>query len=188
MKNFDIKTFRKNSISIIIGHKYSGKSELCRYFLRSLGVNDGIILTQNKSTYNGIENCKFINSINDIDTSKLEFFIFDNSFDDDWISNSIIKKIFLYGGDLNLTTFLTMVHPYHIHPILRHNIDYAFLLKTHNVATRKRLYEMYGGIFDSFLQFNCFMDKLKDYECLVIDLQSFKPLEESIFYLRHDLV
>ena len=31
-------------------------------------------------------------------------------------------------------------------------------------------------------------NKLNDYECLVIDLQSFKPLEDSIFILRHDLV
>lgn len=184
MKSFDISYFRKNSISIIIGHKYSGKSELCRYFMRNLNFNSGVILTKNKSTYKDI-NCNFVSSL-DIIPEK-DFFILDNSFDDDWISDPVIKKIFLHGGDLNLTTFLTMVHPYHIHPILRHNIDYAFLLKTHNMTTRKRLFELYGGIFDTFDCFNLYMDELNDYECLVINLQSFKKLEESVFILRHNL-
>lgn len=181
---FDIQNFRKNSISIIIGHKYSGKSELCRYFLRNLDIQSGVILTKNKHTYHNI-NCKFITNFNDIPTSG--FLILDNSFDEDWISDLNIKKIFLHGGDLNLTTFLTMVYPYHIHPILRYNIDYAFLLKTHNVAIRKRLFELYGGIFPSVEIFNRYMDQLNDYECLVIDLQSFKSLNDSIFILRHEL-
>lgn len=185
LKLCNINNFRKNSISIIIGHKYSGKSELCRYFLRELDIKSKpIILTQNKTTYKDIS-CTFIETIEEI--PKTNFFILDNYYDEDWISNHIIKKLFLHGGDLNMTTFLTMVHPYHIHPILRHNIDYAFLLKTHNMATRKRLYEMYGGIFNNYDQFNNTMDELADYECLVIDLQSFKPLYESIFRLRHDL-
>ena len=185
MKLFDIQTFRKKSTSIIIGHKYSGKSELCKYFLRNLHFISGSILTKNKSTYNEIQTCNFISVLEKIPEEG--FFILDNSFDEDWISNPIIKKIFLHGGDLNLTTFLSMVHPYHIHPVLRYNIDYAFLLKTHNHATRKRLFEMYGGIFSTYNCFNDYMDKLEDYECLVIDLQSFKPLEESVFLLRHNL-
>lgn len=187
MKICDIKNFRKNSISIIIGHKYSGKSELCRYFLRELDKTNGMIFTQNKSTYGDIPMCKFINSLEDVSSEACDFFILDNSYDEDWISNSTIKKLFLHGGDLNMTTFITMVHPYHIHPILRHNIDYAFLLKTHNVATRNRLFEMYGGIFPSINCFNEYMNQLEDYECLVIDLQSFKPLQDSIFRLRHDI-
>ncbi len=181
-----MENFRKNSISIIIGHKHSGKSELCRYFLRNLhSTSPGVIFTKNKTTYKNLPNCNFIDNLEEIPNNG--FFILDNSYDEDWIENLHIKQLFLHGVDLNLTTFITMVHPYHIHPILRHNIDYAFLLKTHNVATRKRLFEMYGGIFPSFDSFNTWMDKLQDYECLVIDLQSFQPLDKAVFIMRHEM-
>ena len=72
-----------------------------------------------------------------------------------------------------------------VHPNLRTNIDYVFILKENYVSNRKRLYEHYAGMlnFDMFCQV---MDQCrKNYECLVINNNAkSNKLEDQVFWYK----
>ena len=197
---FDVNKLKNDCIAILIGAKKAGKTEMCYDIVNTLKYNSGHILTSNNRTKHfysdRLDNVK----IQEYDKKELEllidkqkesveemFLIFDNCYDDEWIKNKEMNQLFLNSGDYNLLTLLPMVYPYHIHPWLRHNVDYIFIFRTYNHRITKRLYEMYGGLFKNINVFSKYIQNLDDFEALVIDFQSTKPLNKSIYKYKSDI-
>jgi hypothetical protein len=116
------------------------------------------------------------------------FLIFDDTISDAnvWKRDTRIKEIFFNGRHYKILFLLTMQDPKAITPGLRSNIDFSFILRTPNQATRRALYENYCGMFPSYEIFEKVLDSCtEDYGCLVIDNTSrSNKLEDQVFYYK----
>jgi hypothetical protein len=52
------------------------------------------------------------------------------------------------------------------------DIDYMFLFREQSLHTREQTYHRYAMPFMSRIQFDCYMDTLKPYECIVLDTKA----------------
>jgi len=104
----------------------------------------------------------------------------------DWKKDVNIRKIFMNGRHYGLLYILTMQYPLGIHPELRENIDYVFLLACNKTATQKKIYDAYCGIFPTFGAFLEVFQKLTDnYGCMVIDSRSNKNnIQDVVFWFK----
>lgn len=116
------------------------------------------------------------------------FLIFDDTISDAnvWKRDTRIKEIFFNGRHYKILFLLTMQDPKAITPGLRSNIDFSFILRTPNQATRRSLYENYCGMFPSYEIFEKVLDSCtEDYGCLVIDNTSrSNKLEDQVFFYK----
>ena len=115
------------------------------------------------------------------------FLILDDClYDNSWINDKNIRSLFMNGRHLKMFFLITMQYPLGIPPNLRTNIDYVFILRENYRANRKRIYENFAGMFDSFESFCQVMDQCtEDYECLVIDnTTKSNKLEDNIFWYK----
>ena len=118
------------------------------------------------------------------------FLILDDClYDDSWIHDKNIRYLFLNGRLQKVFFLITMQYPLGIPPILRTNVDYAFIMREPYMSNRKRIFENFGSAFPSFEFFCQIMDQCtQNYECLVIsnNTQSNK-LEDSVFWYKASL-
>lgn len=126
-----------------------------------------------------------VNGKSDIDTRA--FLIFDDIMNDEtWIRDKNVKGIFFNGRHYGIFFLITMQYPLGITPNLRTNIDYVFICRENNYQNRKKLYENYAGMFDSFESFCTCMDACtENYECLVIKINAqSNKLEDQVFWYK----
>ena len=118
------------------------------------------------------------------------FLILDDClYDDSWIHDKNIRYLFLNGRHQKVFFLITMQYPLGIPPMLRTNVDYAFIMREPYVTNRKRIFENFGSAFPSFEFFCQIMDQCtQNYECLVIsnNTQSNK-LEDIVFWYKASL-
>lgn len=71
----------------------------------------------------------------------------------------------------------------------RNSVDWAFLLQENMSASKRRLYEYFGGMFSTYEQFSKAFDAATgDYKCLVIHFASTSSkLEEIVFWHKADV-
>lgn len=87
-----------------------------------------------------------------------------------WKNDDTINTIFMNGRHASITFIITLQDPMGIPPKLRTNVDYVFMSKEVIRANRKKLYDHYAGMFDTFQLFEkTLMYCTEDYRCLVID-------------------
>lgn len=86
-----------------------------------------------------------------------------------WQNDQGIKDVFANGRHYEIMYIFTMQYPKGIHPELRSNFDYFFLLADDTVANIKKLYDNYAGMFASVDVFKQVFDQLTaDYGCMVV--------------------
>jgi hypothetical protein len=211
IKPFNIGDMKKNSVIVMIGKRNTGKSTLIKdvmYNNRNLPAGCVISATEEANGFYS----DFIPNILIKDEYKKEhisnlikrqrlvrekhkdnrnidpnaFLIMDDClFDNKWIKDTEIRRIFLNGRHYSITFLLTMQYPLGIPPLLRSQIDYVFILKETSLGNRKRIYENYASIIPTFQIFNKIFDKLTaEYGCMVIDYtyQSMNPWDAIMWY------
>ena len=115
------------------------------------------------------------------------FLILDDlMFDDTWIRDKNVKRLFFNGRHFNLMFLITMQYPLGIPPNLRTNVDYVFILRENYIKNRKIIYENYAGMFPSFEMFCECMDACtENYECLVIHVSAeSNKLQDQVFWYK----
>lgn len=127
------------------------------------------------------------NNGNRIDTRC--FVIMDDClYDGKWTNDKMIRLMFMNGRHWGIMLIITMQYPLGIPPTLRTNIDYVFILREPYIANRRRIYENYAGMFNTFESFCQVMDQCtENYECLVINNNSkSNTLSDMIFWYKAD--
>jgi hypothetical protein len=106
-----------------------------------------------------------------------------------WVNDRTIKFLFMNGRHVNTTLIITLQDPVGIPPRLRTNIDYVFVCKDTNKQNRKKMYDMYAGMFANYQLFEDTMLQCCDnYACLALfkNSQSYK-LEEQVFWYKANM-
>jgi hypothetical protein len=123
-------------------------------------------------------------------TDPRSFLIMDDClYDDTWLHDKNIRYLFLNGRHLKVFFLITMQYPLGIPPMLRTNVDYAFILREPYIANRQRIFNNFGSAFPSFEFFCQVMDECtQNYECLVMNNNSqSNKLEDICFWYKADL-
>ena len=125
-----------------------------------------------------------------ITTDPKAFLVFDNCmFDRSWTKDKNIKYIFQNAKNISETLIITESYCVGVPSSFKTNTDYVFILRENMVNNRRRLYETYAGVFQSFEIFCQVMDQRTDnYECLVVNHTSKSTkLEDRVFWYKADL-
>lgn len=109
-------------------------------------------------------------------------------FDNSWARDKMMRLLFMNGRHWKVMLLITMQYPLGIPPILRTNIDYVFILREPVTANRRRIYENYAGVFDTFEAFCQVMNQCtENYECLVINNNTkSNKLQDQVFWYKAD--
>jgi hypothetical protein len=122
--------------------------------------------------------------------SKLDprsFLILDDClYDESWTHDKNIRYVFLNGRHQKIFFLITMQYPLGIPPVLRTNVDYAFILREPYFSNRKRIFDNFGSAFPNFEFFCQIMDQCtENFECLVINNNTrSNRLEDAIFWYK----
>lgn len=103
-----------------------------------------------------------------------------------WAKDQNILEIMMNGRHYNLTFILTMQTPLGITPDLRLNFDYYFLLKEDSQINKKKIYENFASMFQTYAEFSdVFAKCTENNSCMVIDNRSPKnTIEEKVFWFK----
>ena len=107
-------------------------------------------------------------------------------YDNTWSRDKMMRLLFMNGRHWKIMLVITMQYPLGIPPTLRTNIDYVFILRENYIANRRRIYDNYAGMFQTFESFCQVMDQCtENYECLVINnnVKSNK-LQDQVFWYK----
>jgi mRNA-degrading endonuclease YafQ of YafQ-DinJ toxin-antitoxin module len=85
---------------------------------------------------------------------------------DPWKQDDVLRMLFLNGRHYN-TMLIISNRNLALHPALRSNCDYIFLLKDSDIL--KQQYQHWCGMFNSFDSFKKTMNSLENGQCLVIN-------------------
>ena len=213
LKKFNMNLIKDDSVVVMIGKRNTGKSFLTKdllFYHQDLPAGTVISPTEKSNKfYSDIvppifihdeyepkitqefikrqKNLKkrIINGEKDID--RRTFLIMDDClYDNEWKKDKVIREIFMNGRHLDIFFLLSMQYAIGIGPNLRCNIDWVFILKENNVQNRKKLYENYAQIFDTFEIFCQTMDAYtENFECLVIHNGSkSNKLEDQVYWYK----
>jgi len=103
-----------------------------------------------------------------------------------WSNDKLMRFIFTNGRHLRVMLIITLQYPIGIPPMMRSNIDYTFILRENIISNRKKIYDNYAGMFETFDAFNQIMTQCtQNYECLVIDnTTKSNNLNEMVFWYK----
>jgi hypothetical protein len=107
-------------------------------------------------------------------------------YDNRWISDKYIRSLFMNGRHYGLLYILAIQYVMGIPPVLRGQVDYVFILRENIVASRKKIFDQFAGIFPTFELFCQIMDQCtENYECLVIHNGSkTNRIEDCVFWYK----
>lgn len=113
----------------------------------------------------------------------------DCMFDNDWKKDKNMRYIFSNGRHRKLLLLMTLQYVIGIPPDLRANIDYVFIMREKNYQNRKKLYDLYCGVFPTYDMFCKVMDVVTEgYGCLVIDNTSrSNKLTDNVFWYEAEM-
>jgi GTPase SAR1 family protein len=218
VSKFDFSKFPHNSINvIIIGKRATGKSTLVNDLLNFKNLNNGIIIAPVVLQFphgsgNQLDYSKFSDIFNEykpeiidnfLKRQKLKiknknedvysYLVLDNCFYDNAINNDPnFMSLMVNNRQFKLDLITTMSYPLSLSPTFRSNIDCVFILKDKYLPNRKRIYEHYGGIFDSFELFDQYLTKLTEnpYNCMVIcNFGKTNDIKDNVYWycVNHDI-
>lgn len=181
-KRFDPKTATNLNCVVILGKRSVGKTILVKNLLLYMNCPSTTIFNSVetlKSEYCDIipyENIheeysesKFDNLIKQKKDQQI-CIVFDNCIIDcNWWKQRSINYMFLNGRCIKTKNITVMQYPLIIPPRLRTNIDYIFIFNFKDISSRKRLYDHYANIFETFEVFCQVLDNLGPFECIVIN-------------------
>jgi hypothetical protein len=213
LKKFNMNMIKDDSVVVLIGKRNTGKSFLTKdllYHHQDLPAGTVISPTENANKfYSDIIPPIFIHDeyaakiteefikrqkqlrkrivTGEKDIDNRAFLIMDDClYDNEWKKDKRIREIFMNGRHWGILFVLIMQYAIGIPPNLRSNIDYVFLLRESNYQNRKKLYENFAGMFNTFDMFCQAMDACtENYECLVIHLLAkSNKLEDQVFWYK----
>jgi hypothetical protein len=113
----------------------------------------------------------------------------DCMFDQKVMKTKTQQALHLNGRHYHSALFNTTQYAMIIPPVIRSNVDYVLCLQDLKQSNRKRLYEMFYGVFPSFREFNSvFQNVTRDYGALVLDCTtSSGRLEDCVKWYRASL-
>lgn len=79
-------------------------------------------------------------------------------YDNSWARDKMMRLLFMNGRHWKVMLLITMQYPLGMPPVLRTNIDFVFILREPYINNRKRIYDNYAGMFQSFEAFCQVMD------------------------------
>lgn len=189
IRKFDPRTMKDSVVCVLIAKRGSGKSVLARdllYFKRHLAA--GVVMSgteDGNGYYSSFVPDLFIYS--EYDRAALErlverqrrmskagtaqpvFVVMDDClYDRKFLSDKVIRNIFMNGRHLSLFVLITAQYCYDLSPNLRANTDFVFVLREN--LYREKLYKNFFTMVPSFDMFNSLMDSCTaDYGCMVLD-------------------
>lgn len=85
-----------------------------------------------------------------------------------------IRDVVRYGSSLGITTIFCLQYAGQLDNVFKRNIDYVFIFHDHMIESQKLLYDEFGGMFPSFIDFKTVLDECiaEPYRCLVFDLKT----------------
>ncbi len=109
-------------------------------------------------------------------------------YDNSWARDKMMRLLFMNGRHWKVMLLITMQYPLGMPPVLRTNIDFVFILREPYINNRKRIYDNYAGMFQSFEAFCQVMDQCtENYECLVINNNvKSNRLQDQVFWYKAD--
>lgn len=215
IKQFEPDKMIPDKNCLIVGPQYSGKTHLLKNLLYYINAPFGVLVHPNEfatETYGNMlpKQCK----LDDINKEMLHKFcnrsrtliefnkrydrkldgqaclILDNCVPDlldmKWDKNQDFKFLFRAGKDANISTIITAPYPLKMPQHYLSAIDYVFILRDTNKKYKKMLFDMFGGMFDTFEQFNSVMTQCTaDYGCMVIDCTKLSGnLSDSVYWYK----
>lgn len=101
------------------------------------------------------------------------------------MNSNAIREIFLNGRHYNISTIVCAQYLFDLNTAIRSNVDYVFCLRESNPQNKKKLFQTFGGMFDSEKMFCDTLSRTtNDFECLCIDLtvNSQDPMDSVMWY------
>lgn len=195
-KSFLLKDLLYHHKDIPIGTVISATESANRFYgdiIPDLFIHDeysaeviGNFLKRQKKIKMKINRQKEEKGYSDIDPRA--FLILDDCMYDNksWANDKNIKCLFMNGRHYHVLFCITMQYPLGIHPNLRTNIDYIFILREQITQNRRRIYDCYAGMFPTYESFASTMDACtENYECLVINVNAqSNKLEDQVFWYK----
>lgn len=176
---------------LIIGKRATGKTTLAQHLIKTICKGQEGIAIDPRSGYhhNTTSSYEDIIEKNNVHvnydtqvvanmiarqakTRQASFLVMDNClWDNSWHNDKNIRSLFCCNKNLHTTFILTMSYPLMIPPELRSNIDYVFLFRDTYKNNIKRVYDQYGGMFETFEQFKDVFERATSnpYNALVLD-------------------
>tara|TARA_Y100000389_G_scaffold202464_1_gene247834 strand:- start:2672 stop:3586 length:915 start_codon:yes stop_codon:yes gene_type:complete len=184
--------FVANRIFCVIGKRNTGKSVVIRNIVYHLSeqIDFAVLVSPTESTrqeFGAFMPQTWIHSNYDADViqrmidvqkratlmgkaRRVLLVLDDLLYDNRLFKNEAIKQIYLNGRHLNITLIVSAQYAIAIPPLYRSNTDLVVLLRDTARQNRKKLYDAFCGIFDSFDAFNTvFADLTANYGCIVIN-------------------
>lgn len=213
LREFNMEWVLDGSIIIMIGKRNTGKSYLVRDLLaRKADIPTAVVISpteQSNRFYGDMIPPLFIHdeyspdiveklvarqkkvkklSLKDPDVDGRCLFIMDDCLYDasSWTKDKRIREIFMNGRHFNVTYILAVQYAISAPPLLRSQVDYAFLLRESVMRNKRILFENFAGMFSSFEVFNSVMNQVcEDYHCLVIAMNTkSNRLEDQVFWYK----
>jgi len=176
LQKFDITKIKDNNVIVILGKRGKGKSFLTKDILYHQNIQNGVVLSHKSD--NNIEILNNLLEEQKKQNSNHTFLVIeDNTLllrNDEFVSEKIIN-----GKFLHILTIIELQYFRIMSYNLWKNIDYLFIFNDELIVNRQRIYKSYEGLFGNFETFCSLMDKLGDYECLVID-----QIENCVYFYK----
>ena len=205
ISRFDLKAMAFTH-ALIIGRRATGKSHLVRDIIASKGITDGIICSSILEPYEDIKVEKYDAFDQDIIQNFLttqktaiqsvkygnetlydvnKFVVFDDCLSGQDVKNPIVDHLVHNTRQYRLTLIHTQPYAMQTPCTYRTNVDCAFVFGDENASNRKKIYDMYGGVFPSFEVFNKYMTALtnKAHHCMVLYMCAKQSrIEDNVFW------
>lgn len=117
-----------------------------------------------------------------IDFNKNKCLVILNNIQQSWFKSNIIKFLFLNSKQFNITFIVLVTHPC-LSPEFRCSMDYVFISKERDLITKKKIYNRYFGIIETFQEFDNIMNDLETISCLVIKQSSISNNYSDFIYI-----
>jgi len=207
INEFDMNSFSFDHLNIaIIGvdNKYLIKSLM--WFFNSSNIQYGIVISpMDKLNRVYIEyvpeefihheyNDEILNrfthrqrTLRDQNNSRSFLIIDDIKYESDQMKDSVLHSTILNRRCYKICPLIFATQlPLQIAPEIRSNFDYIFLSNVIDLDHKRKIYELYAGIFPTFEQFNEIFDRLTENNCYMVIINSSKSikLEDNIFWFK----
>lgn len=215
IRRFEPDRMRRHKIVLIIGPQYSGKSRLLQELLYFINPSFPILTDPNEFAtgfYGGIlpKQCKkeqldddWLDKFCTRQRTLLDFnkqnnrnldisagLILDHCVPDlidlKWERNPNFKFLFTTGKEASTSLVFTAPYPLKMPAHFLSSIDYVFMLRETNKANKKKLFDMFGGMFGRFEYFEEVFDQCtENYRALVVDrTRRTANLSDQVFWYR----
>lgn len=118
------------------------------------------------------------------------FLILDDCmYDNKWTKDVNMRFLFLNGRHAKVLMLLSLQYALGMPPTMRSNIDFTFILRENSMVNRKKIFDNYAGMFNSFDLFCTVMDQCtNNFECLVVNNRTTSnKLEDQVFWYKAPL-